>query len=111
MCPLPLCHILVVYSLCSQVFLTWKGGSLATTTHLQYSVDNMSFVFSSLGIKQKWVPMDIEHPKSRTGRRSRSAGRSPRTEQKTFDKKGRAETGRFSEFAVAVQSTGRDIPE
>lgn len=48
------------------------------------------------GVKQKWVPMDIEHPKSRTGRRSRSAGRSPRTEPKSFDKKGRAETGRFN---------------
>ena len=54
-----------------------------------------------IGIKQKWVPMDIEHPKSnRNGRRSRSAGRSPRTEPKSFDKRGRPEGGRFSKLKL-----------
>ena len=54
-----------------------------------------NFLFS--GTKQKWVPMDIDHPKSGRPRRSRSAGRSPRIEHKEFDRRGRPEMGRFSE--------------
>ncbi|KAL3879979.1 hypothetical protein ACJMK2_032252 [Sinanodonta woodiana] len=48
------------------------------------------------GSKQKWVPLDIEPPKSgRSGRRSRSAGRSPRntssnSELKTAEKSSNA---------------------
>ena len=50
--------------------------------------------------------MDIERPKSsRNGRRSRSAGRSPRTEPKSFDKRGRPEGGRFSKLKLMHRSS------
>ena len=57
---------------------------------------NLSLFLSSAGIKQKWVPMDIEH-KSGRHRRSHSAGRSPRQGPNNADKndRNRQDRGRF----------------